>query len=363
MPVGVGPSRRWGRGVAALGLPAYAVGKAVHEIFEIANTTHAGSAADPTDDPEDPFCRSTKRLSYSNICVAVNDIVAAACGGHNDYSGNEVTAINLMADTPAWRLCRARTASFTNDADTNTADDTPTSRHTYNSTQYSSTLGRLMLHATRAWYSNAGGSGKSFGFNLATGNWDASSTYGTSNRSASCRDSSDNCWAISNESGHRLYKWIPATNTWTETLSAGSGPGNYLAHDSVNDRLLAVTWGNGDGGGSGTVASIYTSDGTVKTDLTITGPGLSAFEAEAPAISSLIFDPNGERFLHLTAGSSTIFEMTISGTTLTVAVLATTGEVLPPSQYTAGRMAYFPALKAVVFNPAGHLNLYAMRLA
>lgn len=353
------------RGTASQGIPAWVLDSAVDQIVEISGTTHAGSSADPTDDPQDAFCRSNKRLSYGNVSIAGTELVLAATGGHGDYSGNEVTGIDLASDFPSWTLRKARTTTISNNVDTNTDDDTPTSRHHYNSTHYSTTLSRLMLHRTRAVYADASGSGRSFGYNLSNDTWDASTTYGTSNQSAGCRDSSDNCWSISNDSGHHLYKWTPATNTWaaTYTNGAGTGPGNTIVYDSVNDRLFAVTWGNGEATGTGTVASIYTSGGTVKTDLSVTGAGVSAFEASTPAYASLVFDPDGERFLFLAEGATTIYQMTISGTTLTITALSTTGSSLPASVYSHGRMAYVSQFKAVVFMPAGNANLYAMRVA
>ena len=131
----------------------------------------------------------------------------------------------------------------------------------------------------------------------------------------------------------------------------------------TNDRLFAVTWGNGEANGTGTSASIYTSQGTVKTDLSIAGTGVSAFEADTPAYASLVFDPDGERFLFLAEGATAIYQMEISGTVLTITVLSTTGESLPASVYTWGRMAYISEFKSVVFMPAGNTNLYAMKLA
>jgi hypothetical protein len=347
-------------------MPAYLAGKAAHEWVEVSGTVHAGSAAAPGDDPNQEACASNNRLAYSNFAVVGTKIILPASGGHSDYGDNEVTNIDILVGSPAWSLLKAKTAVVTSNADTNASDDTPTSRHLYSEVHYSTTHSRLILHATQGWFADGASSGRSFGFNLANNTWDASSTWGDSNKAASCRDSHDNCWAILNTSGHQLFKWTAATNTWAQTLTAGSGPGNEIAHDSTHDRLMSLTCGNGVGG-SGMNGAVYTSDGTVMTSLTLTGSGLAQMNADLPFQNSLEYDRFNDRFLHWNGVTSHLFSIVVSGSvgsfTGTVTLVSTTGTPPPTRVKEHGRMRIIDSLRTAFFMPSGTKNLYAMRLA
>ena len=357
-----GPNTAHGRGTAST-VPAWVSGKSVHEWFEISGTTHAGSPADPTDVP-DAFCRSTKRLSYSNICIADTELVLAASGGHGDYSGNEVTGMQLSVDAPAWALRKARTASVTADAAYN-ADGTPTSRHLYHSAIYSTTRSRLMLHRTRFVYSSAASFNASNGFNLATNAWDAEATW-ADGYTPGCKDASDNVWALTNSSGQQLYKWTAATDTWAQTFTSGvAGPSYPMAHDSARSQLFALSWGNGEGGGSGVSAAIYTSGGTARSTISFNASAaLTQFEADTPSNASMVYDQDGDRFLFWDGVTGRLFQITPNGTTTwDVSIVTTTGTTPPATEYSFGRLGYIPSLKTIVTMPSGATNLRAMRLA
>ena len=346
------------------GVPAYMTGKAVHEWFSISSTSHAGSAADPTDDVLDPFCRSTKRLSYSNICIAGTELVLAATGGHNDYSGNEVTGIELNVDAPAWALRKSRTASVTADAAYNTSDGTPTSRHAYHSHIYSSTQSRVMLHRTRFVSTDASSYNDSNGFNLSNNTWDADGTW-ADGHTAGCKDSSDNVWALEASGGQQLWKWTAATDSWAQTFTSGSaGPGYPMAHDSSRSQLFALSWGNGEGG-SGVAAAIFTSGGTARTTISFNASSAyTQWQADAPAYASMIYDPDGDRFLFWDGVTGRLYQITPNGTsTWDMSIVTTTGTTPPATEYAFGRLGYVPALKMIVTMPSGRTNLRAMRIA
>lgn len=345
--------------------PAWLVGRAVDETFAISGTVHAGSAADPTDNPADAFCRSNKRLSYSNIGIAGSQVVLAAVGGHNDSADNAVTSIELDVDAPAWVLNLARTNSPTPDVAWQ-SDGKPTSRHAYWSGQYSTTRSRFFQHYVRFANSSAMSFADTSGFDLAANLWDADNTWSDAPGPVGCRDTSDNVWALSNSSGQTLEKWTAATDTWSTTFTSGvAGPLPPMAYDSVRDQIFAMSYGDGLGGGSGLNAAKYTSGGTVRTTVTINASAVyTQWLADAPINSSMEYDPVNDCFYYWDGITRRLFKITPNaGTAWDISIVTTTGSTIPAMVYAFGRMKYVPALKGLVFMPAGNLDLYFMRTA
>lgn len=67
------------------------------------------------------------------------DLVLLACGGHNDYYGNEVYAFNcdpLSGNYLTWRRKAFYSTESSGSVVENFSDDTPSSAHTYNNTMY-----------------------------------------------------------------------------------------------------------------------------------------------------------------------------------------------------------------------------------
>ncbi|MBC7704394.1 MAG: hypothetical protein H7274_10710 [Rhodoferax sp.] len=315
------------------------------------------------DDPNDTSCNSTRRLAFSGLARKGTQIILAATGGHHDYSGNEVTGINLGADVPGWALFHApspadkvvQNASYY-------LDGLPSARHAYGHAHFSTTRNRLMLHASRFVY----GSGVTFfasnGFNLDTNRWDPAGTW-NDGYAPVCRDERDNVWA---SSGYfHLYKWDPAADRWTETGYFANAIYGPLAHDTNRDILFQLAWGNGQADGVGVSAYKYNAYGSVQTPITFTlNTAYSRFQDDKPAYASMVFDPNGDRFLFWDGASGRLYEIKAnSGNVWDINIVTTTGIVPPPASGNYGRMAYLPELRGCVFMPSGHQNLYFIRLA
>jgi hypothetical protein len=342
-------------------LPAWRAGAVVDQWFQISGTVHAGSPADPTDDVLDDFCRSNRRLSFSNIAIAGTELVLAACGGHGDYSGNEVTGIDLSADAPAWALRLARTASVTADV-AYYGDGRPSARHLYWSAQYSSTRSRLMLHYSRFVYGTAVSFADSNGFNLATNAWDADNTWSDGN-SAMCQDNNGDCWGGYGSTS--LKKWTASTDTWATTGTFGNNISGPMVFDASRSQLFSLSWGDGQGGGSGVNAYKYNAAGTTQTAITFNASSAyTQFQADTPANASLVYEPDLDRFLFWDGLTGRLYSVAPnSGTTWDMSIVTATGSTPPAAVYSFGRLAYVPALKGCVAMPAGHRNLYFIRTA
>jgi hypothetical protein len=342
--------------VSSSSVPAWLTGAAIHQWVQIGGTTHAGSAADPTNDG-----RSTARLAFSNIAIVGNEVVIAATGGHGDYNGNEVTSINLAADAPQWRLRRAKTSNPTADAAYNAADGTPASRHAYWSAIYSTTRGRLMLHSTRFTWPTALSFNASNGFNLGNDTWDPAGTW-SDGTAALCRDTSDNAWTVT---GGYLRRWNASTDTWSAIAQVASpGFGGPMVHDSSRNQLFILTWGDGSNGGSGVNSYKFTPAGAQTAITFNASAAYSQFQAERPSYASMIYDAHNDRFLFWHGETSTLFSIKPnSGSTWDMSIVSTTG-TLPPARAGAfGRMGYIAALNGCVFMPRGDTKHWFMNIA
>jgi hypothetical protein len=349
--------------------PAWLVGKQLNTWFQIPNTTHAGSPADPTDSPLDTFCRSNRRLAYSGAALRDAELWLPAVGGHQDYSGNEVTSIDLSADAPKWQLRKAKSSTTTRDVPYQ-PDGTPSSRHVYWSAQWCAPRNRIMLHYSRfVW-----GSGISFvnsnGFNPTTNTWDAAGTW-SAGTSAMCVDSNGDAWAFS--SAFDLSKWSQATDTWAVTLHSGAQLGYPpLVYDSKRDHLFSLAWGDGQANGSGTNAAKFTSGGTVRTAITINpSAAYTQWQSNAPMYAGMEYDADNDRYLFYEGNAGregVIYVITPNATSSwDMSVLALgSSSVTPGPMFGAGAMTrfrYIAGLKGCVAMHAGNQNLYFIRTA
>ena len=334
----------------------------MHEWFAIAGTTHAGSEAAPTD-IIDPTCASTRRLAYCGIAVKDAQVVLAATGGHQDYAGNEVTAIDLAADTPAWALLKAG-SSFVDvvpDAPYY-RDGLPASRHTYTAVHYSTTRQRLMLHGTRFSFGNGRSYPPSNGFDLVNKRWDPAGTW-KNGVTALCGDAYDNCWSVGNY--FQLSRWSPDADTWTRMATHGGAIYPAMAHDWKRNLLFQLSWGNGEADGTGATAYKYTSSGRVQTPVTIRqSAAYTQWQADTPAYASMAYDPDGDRFLYWDGESRHLYQITPNNSsTWEMSIVLTTGTPPPRRSGSYGRMAYVASLRGCVVMPSGHEPLHFIKVA
>jgi hypothetical protein len=347
-------------------LPAWLASAPVNAWYAIPGTVHAGSPAAPTDDPMDPYCFSNRRLSYSGMALRDTELVLAACGGHSDYDGNEVTSLDLQEDTPTWQLRSAATPAAQIVMDmAYYGDGHPSSRHTYWSHHWSTTKNRVMLHRSRfVW-----GSGISFddsnGFDLAANAWDPAGTH-AHGYDAACVDADDNVWA---PSGYDLYKWTAATDTWEKRSTAATPYGYPICFDAKRGFLFAFCWGDGEADGMGVVASKITDDGTVQTPITFNpSMGLTQLQADAPYYAGMEYDPVHDQYLFYDghAGNGRVYVITPNDGTvwdIDVLALAPGTATPPPVDVTCNRFRYVARLKGFVLMAVGSDNVYFLRTA
>lgn len=357
---------------ATASLPAWLSGAAVNEWIEISGTTWDGCAADIYNDGP-----SSASLVFGNVAVAGTELISAAGGGHGDSWDNSVKGIDIGQDSPSWVLRKARTAfaDITVNAAYNVSDGTPTSRHLYWGSQYSTTRSRLMLHFTRVYYSNADSSAASNGFDLANNAWDAAGSW-SDGKPALCRDSDDNCWSVFEE---ELWKWNPTTDAWSAIAAVSGSPavGNYgpMAHDSNRGQLFLLKSGNGSAG-SGLTAYKFTTSGTQTAITFNASAAYTQWLADAPSYASMAYSAIEDRFYFwhgmtnanvyvVTPNSGSVWDMEILATTGTESPLAYTEASVSVARHGAfGRMVLveISGHQALIFVPSLSANIRAIRI-
>ena len=339
--------------------------------FAIPGTIHAGSAAAPSDDPTDPYASSNRRLSYSGMGLRNSEIILAANGGHEDYSGNEVTSLDLAQDAPAWVLRSAASPSSAISMDVPYySDGKPSPRHTYWSTIWSAQHNRLMLHYTRFVWGKGVSFGDSNGFNLDTNTWDAQGTWGTSNYTGGCADAQGNVYAIG--MGYfSLNKWTSSTGVWSTVATYDEAINfNPVVFDPTRGHLFALAWGDGQGDGTGLNAIRIA--GNTKTNITFNASAaLTQFKSDQPIYSAMEYDPVNDQYLFYEGGAGRTGRVYVvkpnSSAVWDLSILSLgAGSVLPDAAVGAGvfnRFKYVPALRGFVLMSSGTSNVYFMRTA
>jgi hypothetical protein len=178
-----------------------------------------------------------------------------AAGGHADYAGNEVNALQLNTANPRWVQLRAPSA---NSAIINGTqfylDLRPSSTHTYYATQFINALNRMLVFASPGISGSfpsppAGfpytGDKRSFSFNVASGDWDAPdyvARFPGSGDFTACLGVK-HPWTedvyYSRNYGDGLYRWTRVSNTWVKLSNVSRSPWYAgAAIDPVRNRMF-----------------------------------------------------------------------------------------------------------------------------
>ena len=206
-------------------------------------------------------------------------------GGHADYGGNEIGALGLAADEPAWDLLVERTPVADLLGGSNYyADGMPTSRHTYYAMAVLTVGGVRKLVRFNGWMGFAyngtpvGGSADVRttdidAFRLDTNVWEPQE-YGPvsiitgSETSFAADPVTGDCYAWDG-STNKVQKWTLATDTCAEVadLPGSEGGGGACVFDAENQRLVRFA-------GRASAKCVYwaVGSGNTKTAPTLIGP-------------------------------------------------------------------------------------------
>lgn len=365
-------------------LPGWVNQLALWQWAEIPNT--ALSSVDPSPRPlgysgpaskVDAWCGATLKRAGSVYMLG-------AAGGHADYAGNEVNALALKVEVPAWQQLRAptRNEDLIN-ATQYYLDNRPSATHTYSATQFIESQNRMLVMASPGM--NSGqlpaapanfpytGAARTYSFNVNTLDWDAPDHIalfpgnGDFTAALCCKHPVTEDIYYSRSYSDGFYRWRPSTNTWAKLSDASRHPWYCgSAIDPGRDRMLLI------GGYVGVAPTdptympvrpeVRALDGST---VSVTFGGLGHAAISAGSYSGVVYDEAGDCFLTITNGlDGRIKVLRVNASTWFVDAPPITG--VPPANRANGiqnAAQYVPELKGIVLANRHNGNVYFMRTA
>ncbi len=352
--------------------PAWLSGVPVGGWVQIPNT--AISSVQPNPFPPQPFGGYPEGKIRAWIGMAIDQrsctLWSVANGGHNDYSGNEADAINLMANAPAW-VQKAPPSMSVSDGQSYYPDGRPSARHTYYGPVISTIRNRYLIPGG-VMYGSSGPTRENMdGFDIVNNVYDPAGTYPSEpiplfagGASSVLDPRNDNIYFSSNGS---LAKWTQATNTWTMLTSSFPIGAIYQATAWDSKRNLAVFFSNAQYDSQKAVQ--YSPDAGTTTQRTYSGPNASA--PNSPGGDGITYVPSLDAFLvHKGEHGGVVYK--IDANTFNVTTFSSTGGSNAPgladesgcSNCTAhiyNRFLYCGKLGGVVYLSYYSANLWFLR--
>lgn len=349
-------------GATASAYPAWRDGQAVGEWREISGTALSSVAPSPT--PAGSTGPSSKTDAWTSFAVdtRTSKIYSAANGGHGDYAGNEVNAVDLSLDSPAWSQLRAPTAAGSVTSNTDYySDGRPSARHTYYGVVCVEQNDEILILGGTIYNPPAGVLTRDVAaFDLTTGDWKADGTRpdlptGTTTVQAHATvmdPATGDIYVLTNE---MVNKWTRSSNTWSEVVAQYGGPYGQeamSAFDNTRNRALVV-------GGLGNEVRLYTVSGNVMSSPTLTGSAASINTQDG---ASMQYISAIDKYLVRLGGSGgTVYQ--INASTWDVSTFSTSGGASIPAATNGPYNKFLPCpqLGGCVYVPSYTGNVWFLR--
>jgi hypothetical protein len=181
-----------------------------------------------------------------------------AAGGHADYAGNEVNALQLNSETPRWvELSPPSPSSQLVNASQFYLDRKPAATHTYYATQFINARNRMLvmpspgmgmpsLPAPPSGWPYGDDAGYTFSFNASTNTWDAPeyiarySGGGDFTAALVAKHPTTEDVYYNRAYGGGWWQWTQATNQWVKLSDNSEGNYGGAAIDPTRNRMLVV---------------------------------------------------------------------------------------------------------------------------
>lgn len=363
-----------GRAPPASSLPAWTQALALWEQGEIANT--ALSSVEPAVWPlgKNP---SNKISAWNGATLrrAGSIYMLGAAGGHGDYHGNELNAIELNVEVPAWAELRGPTV----DADIIKLtpvylDGRRSAVHTYWSTQYDNINDRMLIVSSGGPHGSTPppdppegwtwpvGTPVLMGFDRAANDWTAPDDlpaipFSTGSADLCCTNgATGEIFYVKSQEG-TMRKYSPTANAWS-TVGSYYMNGGYRgsAIDTVRNRMLIV----GDFSGSLDPVVRSTLDASA---VSATFGGLGPTVLRSANYPGVVYDEENDCFLvFINTNPITIYRVDAATFEVTQPVLTGT----PWAQRQNGihnAVQYVPEMRGVALANEYAANMKFMRTA
>ena len=360
-------------------IPAWVTSLPLLQWYQIPNTKLSDVA--PTPQSLGITGPASKIIAWNGAALKRQGSVymLGAAGGHEDYAGNEVDALQLNTETPRWvELSPPTPNSQIIDRSQFYLDLKPGASHTYSATQFINARNRMIVVASPGmdfvsglppppanWpytdtLASANGSVRSFSFNFATNTWDKPDYF------ASYTGDGDYIAALvakhpvtedvyySRNYGGGWWRWTQATNTWSKLSDSTRAPWFAgAAIDPIRNRMLIV--------GGYVPAEVRDLSGT---RISASFGGLGAAALQLGDYTGVIYDEVNDVFLviynNLATGNISVLR--VDAATWFVDALPITG--IPPTNRENGihnSVQYVPELGGIVIANSYTDNVMFMR--
>jgi hypothetical protein len=353
-------------------LPSWVASLPLWQWYEIPNT--ALSSVDPSPRPLGISGPSAKINAWCGATLKrVGSVyIIGAAGGHADYAGNEVNALQLNSENPRW--VELRGPSPNSQVIHNTAyylDGKPGATHTYSQSHFINSQNRLVI-LSRDGVSSANtfpdpppnfpyvDERWSKSFNLSTGDWDPATHIPPFPGSGDTPGAlcAKHPWTedvyYSRNMGSGWYRWTRESNVWSRLSGTSRSPWYCgAAIDPTRNRMLVA------GGYAPINPLLMGLDGS---DLRGTFGGLGPTALRVTGYPGAMYDEAADQFIVVHNGSANIEIVAVDAGSLSVSRPPVTGT--PPANRINGihnSCQYVPELRGLVIANKHAGNVYFMR--
>lgn len=368
------PNLGFGRGrkVSTQSLPGWVSSLPIWEWYSIPNTALSSVAPSPT--PPGMTGPSAKISGWCGAALRRNGshYIIGAAGGHADYYGNEVDALQLNAEVPVWVQLRAPSATAdVLDRAVAYLDERRSASHNYWSSQYDNLLDRFVIAGTtvpfdggapavpEGWpYVSSAGVIMAFGWSGA--DWLAPDAlpwlpFSSTAADLTCSNPlTGDIYVVKSQQGS-MYKLASGGSSW-QNVGSWYLNGGYAASavDPTRNRILVV------GDFSATRAPEVRSTATAAS-VSVTFGGLGSDALKMTGYPGIVYDEANDTFL-VFKNTDPISFYRVDAASFFVDAPSTTGTA--PAQRPNGilnSVQYVPELKGVVIANSYSGNVKFMR--
>jgi hypothetical protein len=347
-------------------LPSWLRAKALFEFVQVPTTNALSDVAPSPVPPSDGGGSHWVVDAWGGMTVrqASADLLING-GGHTNYAGNEIYAITLTQDSPAYRRAWGPTPTGSVNTTSDYYDDgNPAAQHTYYFLQYDAAADRLM-RMVGGTYTVGGLHTPISSWNWGAANWNASGTH--PNVAGSNFDTGGCCMDpvtgnIYLWDGTWSRTWRKATNDWDFDQFATKANRTYNAMAFDPARGCAWSIGSNANTSSGQVQKWNIAANTYL-DISVTGD--AAVAATTAAALGIARDPDTGN-IYLYADSGVVYKFDPAALTITTVTMSGSTPASDASygnsQGTFGKFHYVASLKAIVLKPSWTSPLFAFRV-
>jgi hypothetical protein len=319
--------------------------------YEIPNTRIRPVCAGETGYPQvlgDTGCSAIVLAWNSGVFDTKRNRLLVWGGGHRDYYGNEVYALDLNSLT--MQRLNNPTTNMSDCQDAN-PDGTPSARHTYDGIEYMPNIDRMFVYGGAMKCINGGFVSGTWTLDLSNLQWQRMSPTGRGPSLGISQTAYDpNTGRVFVHDGNNFYSYNYSTNSYTHLSSNAVSNYSAGAIDPKRKKFVII------GGGQESIYDIASRSSYAQASLNSSG-GTTVINSSYPG---LVYDPVTDRMIAWNGGD-TIYSLNLD-TKVWTAITFPGGPGAAPSQGTFQRFNYSPALNAFVVVNSVDQNAFTLRI-